>query len=247
MKQTTAAFIFAFWAISGFFSPLCAQAPAKFPETPNEFVAKLGEFMTQNKRPDMEESFAVFNKMYKSGIFRDDDIKRIIRLSNLLGAQNLAPFPYYKNYIDAVTGAKSDPDTALFTRWHTFSETVIAGIEKGRTKPIGQYLEFSSDMMNGKALKSGEGGSVTWKIKGGSVSYEYTDKTPRIVCNEIDLIGARKTDSVVIMKTSGAYLPYDNVWRGKGGRVSWAEAGMDSSIYAVLGNYKIETNKPLFN
>jgi hypothetical protein len=196
MKQTTAAFIFAFWAISGFSRPCGAQAPAKFPETPNEFVAKLGEFMTQNKRPDMEESFAVFNKMYKSGIFRDDDIKRIIRLSNLLGAQNLAPFPYYKNYIDAVTGAKSDPDTALFTRWHTFSETVIAGIEKGRTKPIGQYLEFSSDMMNGKALKSGEGGSVTWKIAGGSVSYEYTDKTPRIVCNEIDLIGARKTDSV---------------------------------------------------
>ncbi len=247
MKQTTAAIFFALWAISGFFSHLNAQAPAKFPENPNEFVVKLGEFMTQNKRPDMEESFAVFNRMYKSGIFRDDDIRRIIRLSNMLGAQNLAPFPYYKNYIDAVTGAKSNPDTAMFTRWHAFSETVIAGVEKGRTKPIGQYLEFSSDMMNGKALKSGEGGSVTWKIRGGSLDYEYSDKTPRIVCNDVDLIGARKTDSVVIMKTSGAYLPYDNVWRGKGGKVSWAEAGMDSSIYAVLGNYKIETNKPLFN
>ncbi|MEY4204138.1 MAG: hypothetical protein RL013_1842, partial [Bacteroidota bacterium] len=184
MKQTTAAIIFALWAISGFFSHLNAQAPAKFPENPNEFVVKLGEFMTQNKRPDMEESFAVFNKMYKSGIFRDDDIRRIIRLSNMLGAQNMAPFPYYKNYIDAVTGAKSNPDTAMFTRWHAFSETVIAGVEKGRTKPISQYLEFSSDMMNGKALKSGEGGSVTWKIRGGSLDYEYSDKTPRIVCND---------------------------------------------------------------
>jgi hypothetical protein len=81
MKQSAASFIFALWAISGFFSPLYAQAPAKFPESPNEFVAKLGEFMTQNKRPDMEESYAVFNKMYKSGIFSDTDIKRIIRLS----------------------------------------------------------------------------------------------------------------------------------------------------------------------
>ena len=44
---------------------LLAQAPAKFPENPNEFVDKLGEFMTASKRPDMEEAYTVFKKMYR--------------------------------------------------------------------------------------------------------------------------------------------------------------------------------------
>jgi hypothetical protein len=225
---------------------LQAQATAKFPENPGEFVNKLGEYMTASKRPDLEESFTVFKKLYRTGAIREDEMKRIVLVSNILGAQNLTAFPYYKNYINAVTAAKSDADTTLFLRWHTFAETVLAGIEKGRTKPISQFLEFSCDLMEGRALKTGEGGSVTWKIKGGKFDFAYRDNEPRLVCTDIDLIGARKVDSVMIRKTSGEYLPFDNLWKGRGGKVSWAEAGMDSSIYAELSVYKVDANKPLF-
>ncbi len=202
--------------------------------------------MTASKRPDLEESFTVFKKLYRTGAIREDEMKRIVLVSNILGAQNLTAFPYYKNYINAVTAAKSDADTTLFLRWHTFAETVLAGIEKGRTKPISQFLEFSCDLMEGRALKTGEGGSVTWKIKGGKFDFAYRDNEPRLVCTDIDLIGARKVDSVMIRKTSGEYLPFDNLWKGRGGKVSWAEAGMDSSIYAELSVYKVDANKPLF-
>lgn len=202
--------------------------------------------MTLSKRPDLEESFTVFKKMYKTGSFQEADMKRIIAVSNLLGAQNLSAFPYFKNYINAVTAAKSDPDTTLFTRWHGFTEEVLAGVEKGRTKPIGQFLEFSADLMESRAFKTGEGGSVTWKFKGGDFNFRYEGKIPALVCNNIDLIGARKVDSIVVRKTSGEYLPYDNLWKGSGGKVSWAQAGMDSSIYAELTRYEVNSNKPLF-
>ncbi len=149
---------------------ISAQAPgaSKFPDNPNEFVDKLGEFMTASKRPDMEEAYSVFKKGYKSGRYSEEDMKHVIRLSNMLADQKLSPFPYFKDYINAVSAARSDPDTALFNRWHGLAEQSIGSIEKGRTKPIRQFLEFSVDFLEHRALKTGEGGSVTWKIKGGS-------------------------------------------------------------------------------
>ena len=45
---------------SSFGNTIFAQ---KFPENTNEFVEELGKFMTLSKRPDMEESYAVFKKM----------------------------------------------------------------------------------------------------------------------------------------------------------------------------------------
>ncbi len=219
----------------------------KFPENSNEFVDKLGEYMTLSKRPDMEESFAVFRKAHKSGAFPESEMKHIISVANMLGNQSLPAFPYFKNYVNAVMAAKRDPDTTLFRRWHSFAEESLAGLEKGRTKSVGLLLEFSVDFMQERALKSGEGGSATWKIKNGKFAFAYSDREPSLVCTGVDLIGTRKTDSVTIQNTNGRYKPFDQMWIGDGGKVSWAEAGMDSSIYAVLTRYKVETQKPLFS
>ncbi|MFN0216228.1 MAG: hypothetical protein ACKVT2_18365 [Saprospiraceae bacterium] len=219
----------------------------KFPENTNEFVDKLGEFMTLSKRPDMVESFTVFKRKHKDNAFSEGEMKHIISVANLMGNQNLQAFPYFKNYINALVSSKNDPDTTLFRRWHSFVEESLAGLEKGRTKSAGQLLEFSVDFMQERALKSGEGGSATWKIKGGKFDFAYSDREPMLVCTGVDLIGTRKTDSVTIKNTSGIFKPFLQVWTGDSGKVSWAEAGMDSSIYALLTKYKVEVQKPLFS
>jgi hypothetical protein len=223
-----------------------AQTQQKFPDNANEFVDKLGEFMTLSKRPDMEESFAVFRKMHKGGGFPEWEMKRIISVSNMMASQNLSSFPYFKNYINAIVASKNNADTTMFRRWHAFLEESFAGLEKGRAKPAGLLLEFSVDFMEQKAIKTGEGGSTTWKLKGGTYDFVYTDREPSLVCKDIILIGTRKTDSVTIYQTSGYYRPYQQLWYGTGGKVTWAEAGLDSTIYALLTNYKIEVQKPLF-
>ena len=223
-----------------------AQTPVKFPDDPNEFVDKLGEFITVSKRPDLVECFSVFRKSYKSGVYSTADMQRIILVSNILAEQKLGAFPYYKNYINAVSAAKVNPDTSMFRRWHAFAEQTLSGIEKGKAKPISQFLEFSADFLEQKAFKTGEGGTVTWKIRGGKYSFEYADKQPRLVCERVDLIGARKVDSIVVVGTSGIYYPFEELWRGQGGKVTWAGVGLDSSIVAELTRYKVEAVKPLF-
>jgi hypothetical protein len=224
-----------------------AAAPAgKFPDTPKEFIEKLGEYMTANKRPDLEESYSVFKKLCSSGALSEADVRRVIRVANMLGYQNLAPYPYYLNYINAVSAARSDADTSLFARWHNFTEQVIAGVDKGKAKPIGSFLEFSADFMEHRALKTGEGGSVTWKVKGGKFLFDYVDKVPMLRCDGINLVGFRKNDSIAILETTGFYLPFDGLWKGEGGTVTWAGTGIDSTVYAKLGRYKVESVKPLF-
>ncbi len=229
--------------VSSFGNTIFAQ---KFPENTNEFVEELGKFMTLSKRPDMEESYAVFKKMHKAGGFPEWESQRIISFANLMRNQNLPAFPHFKNYVNAVVAAKNDPDTTLFRRWHNFAEEAMASLEKGRTKSVSLLLEFSVDFLEQRALKSGEGGSVTWKVRGGKYDFAYSDRIPTLVCTDVDLIGQRKVDSVMVRKTSGVYKPFDQIWVGQGGTVSWAEAGMDSSIYALLTNYRVEAQKPLF-
>lgn len=225
---------------------LAAQTVAQFPENPNEFVDKLGEFMTYSKRPDLEEAYTVFKKHYKSGFYNAAELKQVVGIANLLADQKLTAYPYFKNYVNALNAAKMASDTTLFDRWIGWAAEGLAAIEKGRSKPIGQLLEFSCDFMSDRAFKIGEGGSVTWKIRGGEVRFERNDKFPVIVCNNVNLIGARKQDSIIIYNASGNFSPLEDLWRGRSGKVNWAGAGLDSTVVAELSTYRIEIQKPLF-
>ena len=218
---------------------------------PDEFVTELGKFMTLTKRPDLEEAFSVFKKIYQSDRFSATDMNRIVLVANILRDQHLTAYPYFKNYLNAVSAARVDADTSLFTRWHSFAETALAGIEKGKTRPLTAFLEFSADFMEHRALKTGEGGSVTWRVKGGKFVFEMQERTPMLRCEGVDLIGSRKQDSIVILNTGGVYAPFDGLWLGKGGKVTWAGVGGKDStafsdVYAELTSYKVESVKPLF-
>ncbi|MFN0013119.1 MAG: hypothetical protein ACKVU2_01105, partial [Saprospiraceae bacterium] len=223
-----------------------AQAPAKFPDNPNEFVDKLGEFMNASKRPDMAEAYTVFKNQYRAGLYREKDIASIVRMANLLAEQRLGAFPYYKSYINAVAAAKTDPDTTFFSRWHEFAERAIADIEKGKTKPISQMLDFSADFIAQRALQAREAGLIVWKIQGGKFEFVYEDKRPALRCENVNLIGQRKADSTIVLGTNGVYYPFEEIWQGTGGKVTWQNAGLDSNVYARLTTYRVEAKKPLF-
>ncbi len=243
MKLRTVAIFLLVLLHGGFAS---AQTEPKFPiDNFGSFTDQLGSFMTASKRPDMEEAFSVFRSRYRAGNISDDKMARIASLSNKLAEQRLSPFPYFKNYVNALSAVVIDPDTSMFNRWHRTAEQLVAATEPGRVKPIGQFLEFSADFMEFRALHTGEGGAATWKIKGGKFDFAFRDKQPQLVCEKVDLIGVRKNDSIVVRRTSGTYTPYDNVWRGTGGNVNWESAFLDSTVNATLTRYAFETTKPL--
>ena len=94
----------------------------KFPENPGDYMEKLDEFMNASKRPDMAEAYTVFKKAYKSALLKETDMTRIIALSNRMGELKLAAYPYFRNYINAVSAAKMQADSTAFDRWHSAAE-----------------------------------------------------------------------------------------------------------------------------
>ncbi len=228
---------------------LYGQAGAQtaiFPEYPNDFVEKLDQFMNASKRPDMAEAFAVFKKQYRAGAFSADELAATVRICNLLAEQRLSAYPYYKSYITALTAAKAQGDSTLFSQWHAYLEKALATVEKGRTKPIAQILDFSADFFTHRAFWAKEAGLIIWMVRGGKVAFFFDDQQPALRCENIDLVGVRKNDSTVIQNTSGVYYPYEETWRGVGGKLSWARTGLDTSVYARLTHYQVEAKKPMF-
>jgi hypothetical protein len=136
-------------------------------------------------------------------------MEHVIAVSNRMLELKLAAFPYFKNYVNAVSAAVADPDTTLFDRWHPAAEKVLAQAENGKTKPVGQFLEFSADFMEHRAFKTGEGGSPTWRIVGGKFDFQFVDTSRQavVVCRDVNLIGSRKQDSVIVYRAAGRYLP----------------------------------------
>ena len=228
-------------------SPLQAQ-DTKFPDNPGDFVTQLDGFMNASKRPDMAESYSVFKKAYKAGQLPEAEMKQIIVVSNRMRELKLGAFPYFKNYINAVTAAKNNPDSTVFKRWHIATYQTLQGAIQGKTKTIGQFLEFSADFMTNSALKSGEGGSVSWKIRGGKWDFQFIDSSKQaiLVVENADLYGVRKKDSIGVYRTSGTYYPFQERWNGRQGKISWQSTGLDSSVYALLTTYSVDVNKPLF-
>jgi hypothetical protein len=244
MKHLITALLFVCFS---FTSNLQAQ-DTKFTENSGDFLNQLDAFMNASKRPDMAEAFTVFKKQYKSTLLTEPDMVRIMAASNRMRELKLSAFPYFKNYINAITGAKANSDTTTFDRWHVATEKTLKSSVLGKTKPISFYLEFSADFMGSNALKTGEGGSVTWKVRGGKWHFDFVDSSGQalLVCENVDLYGIRKNDSIGIYKTSGTYFPFTNRWQGRKGKVNWQNAGLDTTVYATLTTYVVDTNKPLF-
>jgi len=57
------------------------------------------------------------------------------------------------------------------------------------------------------------------------------------------LLGIRKNDTIRIKETSGVYAPFDDIWRGTKGEVTWARTKFDEDVRCTFGRYKVETKK----
>ncbi len=211
----------------------------KFPENPAEFLPKLAEFVTVSKRPDLEEAMKVFEKTWKYGTFKPSEQTRIITQANRMGELKMAAFPFFMNYLNALSDLKTNADTLLFEKWHPLVEATMTDLERGKNKPMETFLIFSADFFKQRALSIGEGGNVTWQAVGGTEEFGYLEKKPFVRLDRVRLDGIRKKDTIAIERTTGVYYPVEKLWKATTGRVSWKRTGLDSTVYAQLGAYEI--------
>ncbi|MCB0520498.1 MAG: hypothetical protein KDD27_16280 [Saprospiraceae bacterium] len=226
---------------------LQAQRLEKFSDDNNTFLKELEEFLTATKSSSMEDVFKAFEKSFKNGVFSENEIATIKSTGNLMLSQRMTANPYFIDYLKALMLVKNDElGESRFITWHGVLDSVLQNIENRRLKPYEDFLEFSYDFFEKRALRGSEIGT-TWLAISSRYDMVFENKEPLLKFDEVNLIGTRREDSIMIQKTAGVFYPVQGVWKGSGGIVSWERLGLGKDVYAELTEYEFELKKSLYD
>ncbi len=224
-----------------------AQKLEKFSEDQNTFVKELETLMTATKNSKMENVFKDFEKSVKNGVYSEIEMMRIRLTGDKMLEQRMTANPYFTDYLTALSVVKkSELGETRFKTWHNILDSLLVNIENRRLKPFQDFLDFSYPFLERNALRASDIGT-NWLANASRYDLVYENKMPLVRYDKLDLIATRGQDSIVIKNTSGVYSPVEEIWKGKGGIVSWERLGLDSDVYAELTEYEIETKKSLYD
>lgn len=215
------------------------QSIVAFTTDHDKFMKELDPFMTAGKLESNVKTFEEFQKLSKAGKISSGWIDQIITTGNLMLGRQMAPYPYFHNFLDAVIAAsnagKSD---AQFQEWLDLTGNIIKNQKKGDNSEFLKFMDFSSAFFKENALNITA--AKTWKVETTSYKFNYDDNKPHITFPATILLGYVKGDTVSIKQTEGDYYPLETKWYGKSGKVDWARAGLDpNKVFCTFKNYTI--------
>ncbi|MCB0707090.1 MAG: hypothetical protein KDC34_17360 [Saprospiraceae bacterium] len=225
---------------------MLAQGPDSFSEEPRAFMNELKDFMTASKQKVMEDLYDTFSDQMDAALYTPEEFQVIRTTANAMLAQRMPPNPYFTEYFQALVLVKDDAAGAQrFTEWHGILNEMLTAMESRKYKPYQLFLQFSAGFFERKAFRVTTTG-MNWYADSDNLKMAFKDGEPQIYFSELDLHGVRGSDSIMISKTSGTFLPAEEVFNGKGGRVTWERFGLSPDIYIELGSFQIEVKKSLY-
>lgn len=219
-----------------------AQMVITFSAEHEKFVRELEQYMTMNKSPQNIERVDEWQKMLKAGKFPPSYIPAMVTTTNVMGGRNMAPAPHFYQYLTAcVNAAKAAKTDAQFNEWNAWLVQIIKGQKRGDNSDFLKIMEFSNSFFAEGALSSST--SKSWKVASPDYKLTYTDGVARVTFPQTILTGFSHSDSIFVTQTAGDYLPAENIWEGKSGKVDWGKVKLDGSkVYATFKNYTVNFN-----
>lgn len=232
-----------------FVSPLVqlfSQARDTFPEGNREFLNVFTDYVTASKVNTVDELVREFNTMARGGVLSPDELTQIRELSNLMLERRLSARPYFTKYLeDLITIRNLENGAQKLGEWQGILRAILVDEENYSSSSYLDFLNFSKEFYADRAFHSSSSG-VSWLIDGWKYEMKYESGKPLILFGELNLIGTRREDSILIYNTGGYYEPLEGIWHGKGGRVTWERVGLDPDVFVELGPYEIETKKSIY-
>lgn len=222
-----------------------AQKLEQFSESRDEFTAQLGTYMTASKQKAQEDLYKEFEKNFKSGMFSDTEFQQVLKTANSMLRLRMTANPYFNDYLQALMAVKkSENPEQIFKDWHVILDAMMENVENQKLNPVLEFIQFSEHFFINKTLRVSEVGT-TWYALTDKYQWRYEGKKPSLRFDKLDLMAGHKQDSIYIHETSGEYFPVDQIWKGKGGKVTWERIGL-KDVYAEVGDYQLETKKSLY-
>ncbi|MCW5906866.1 MAG: hypothetical protein KIS94_03325 [Chitinophagales bacterium] len=237
MNKLAAIFIFIFTSVS-----INAQLVTSFSTDKEKFLKELEQFMTASKIPQNQQVMGEFQKLTKDKKISDAWLTEIITTSNFMAERLMTPATHFYNYLSAVVNAaKTSKTDEQFTQWSKVMNDVIKNQKKGDNNDFLKMADFSNSFFEKGALMSSN--TKTWFVESNIYKIVYEVNKPRVIFAVTELKGFSRGDTVAIRQTQGSYLPLEQKWEGKSGRVDWGRAGLDpAKVYCTFNEYSISLN-----
>jgi len=225
--------LFLFFSFSAFSQKITAFTPDTA-----KFIKELDAYFQEGSanKEDATKFIENFKKFWQTGAFSKGYKDYVYTTSNSLLAKKLKPYPYFQNYLIAISNfINSKQDFDNLEKWHELIEKVL---KNKSPKPIDNFLEMSVNLFeDGVFYKSP---SFEWYIPQGSYKFDY-DSLPKLVFQDFNLAGRNpRFDSISIENTNGTFYPTSGRFYGKGGKVSWLRTGLTDEVYANIKKYTID-------
>ncbi len=222
-----------------------AQRLEQFSENREEFTAQLETYMTASKQKTQEELYKEFEKNFKGGLFTDEEFQQVLKTGNDMLRLRMTANPFFNEYLSALMVVKkTENPEQTFKDWHKILNSMLADIENQKVNPFLEFVQFSSHFFENKTLRVSELGT-TWYALTDKYQWKYENKKPSLRFDKLDLMAGHKQDSIYIYQTAGEYFPVEQVWKGKGGKITWDRLGL-KDVYAEIDDYELETKKSLY-
>ena len=181
----------------------------RFPEDKGDFISELGKFVTASKQKEVEAIFDIFEEHAEGVRFSDEQFVQFQALCNRMADLKMRSNPYFVHVLDAVNiMVKNGIFEKHYDNWMDVSTEFLAEAKSSQNRNFDSYVLFQIGLFEKNAIRSSKGAGLQWIAS--SNEYIFRKEKDKIVVDfpEMDLIGVRKQDSIIINETEGTFYPF---------------------------------------
>lgn len=219
-----------------------AQQIKQFSDNEVAYLQELETFFSSSaKKDELLKYLKQFKKNWESGEIDRDEKSRIVATSNALLKKYGKPSPHFHEYLQTVELFFTTDQPA--TSYHAWDEAYKYLLKSKSLNAADKFCKNSLQLLAEHALYTSS--TVTWKLlRVKSFKYEFKDNVAKVILPPTTLQCTSTGNSFVINQASGYFLPFENLWVGDGGKVTWERSNLNSeSVFAELANYQIDMTK----
>ena len=204
-------------------APRAAEAQVTvFPDDQAAFLKAVTDFLVESDKKEgtafMEKTFTPF---WNGGYLDQARRTRLIAISIVMAKKRFRAIPDFMGMFSTAEAFSGKGHAqAEFDAWMKGMEQ--AG-RSSRKQDLSDYLDMSRNLLLSDRLYESAG--ADWHARNAKFTFTF-DTVPKVQFASMDLVWASKTDSSVIEGTSGIFLPLQNLWVGKAGKITWRRAGL---------------------
>ena len=227
-------------------SVIFAQPGKQFSKDPAKFHEELKKMFETTQSADQKERgeklMLEFINLWNTNKFSPDMKDSVYTMCNIMLNRKMKTYPNFEEYLNAIIlFSKSSQSEESYGAWQ-FALRKLAGMTNNIR--FLTLLESTNSLLSENALYKSQ--LIKWKSNNDDFYFKF-DSTVSVVFPSLDLTCVKKSDCTIINKTKGIYYPITNKWKGDGGTVTWARAGLpETEVWAEFNKYNISINKSEF-